>query len=188
MGSSRLSEVTARSKKLSLHSMIDRGLRPATNKRPGTTLAAAQAKLDLRRLLPRASADDGSLEPVRPALLTRDASDWWGGVLLSGERRLDRAVCVRAAALHSKRGAAGAPSLTATAARFRRRCGRESARRSDAGSPGRCRCRGSPVQGSYVARIRGYRYWYAIRGYSDTPFFQKQGYGDTPIYIKNKNK
>ena len=76
--------------------MIDRGLRPATNERPGTTLAAAQAKLDLRRLLPRASADDGSLEPVRPALLTCDASDWWGGVLLSGERRLDRAVCVRA--------------------------------------------------------------------------------------------
>ena len=147
MGSSRLSEVTARSRKLSLHSMIDRGLRPATNERPGTTLAAAQAKLDLRRLLPRASADDGSLEPVRPALLTCDASDWWGGVLLSGERRLDRAVYVRAAALHSKRGAAGAPSLTATAARFRRRCGRESARRSDAGSPGRRRCRGSPVQG-----------------------------------------
>jgi len=41
---------------------------------------------------------------------------------------------------------------------------------------------------SYVARIRGYGYRYAIRGYSDTPFFQKQGYGDTPIYIKNKNK
>jgi len=41
---------------------------------------------------------------------------------------------------------------------------------------------------TYVARIRGYGYRYAIRGYSDTPFFQKQGYGDTPIYIKNKNK
>ena len=40
----------------------------------------------------------------------------------------------------------------------------------------------------YVARIRGYGYRYAIRGYSDTPFFQKQGYMDTPIYIKNKNK
>jgi len=26
---------------------------------------------------------------------------------------------------------------------------------------------------SYVARIRGYGYRYAIRGYSDMPFFQK---------------
>ena len=40
----------------------------------------------------------------------------------------------------------------------------------------------------HFARIRGYGYRYAIRGYSDMPFFQKQGYGDTPIYIKNKNK
>ena len=40
----------------------------------------------------------------------------------------------------------------------------------------------------YVVWIRGYGYRYAIRGYSDTPFFQKQGYGDTPIYIKSKNK